>query len=291
MLVLLWAGVAGYLYAHNLGAHGFWIDELFTSFSSAGERFPHDRMQTGAWLDSSKPPAAIRPEAPWYAPWVGVVDESMPPLYFQVVHVVRRLLGDGDVTIRSVGVACGLATIPVVFLGTRWCGLTAWAAALAAGVQTLSWVNIYLARDARPYAMANLLSCVAVAVAARASTRPSRRSAVALALAVAAMTATHYFTAAIAAAIFVYGVVLAPAPGARRTIIAGVLVGLRCSPSHVGRCCGFRWRLGTVARRRRGCSTTKGRAMRCGRSHGWRASRCNWSGSRTANRSCSTFSS
>jgi hypothetical protein len=223
--LLVWAAFAVHLYGSDLAARGFWIDESLTSLASAGTPYPYGRTQTGVWLDTSDRLGEIPPDRPWLAPLRFNADGSMPPLYFQCVHVGRRALGDTDVAIRSFGVVCGLALIPLVYATVRQIGCPAWAAVVAAAVQTLSWFAIYTARDARPYAMASLLACGAILAAIRLCDRPTRGRMAALAALVALMMSTHYFTAAVAAAIAAYAAAFAPSPPARRLTLLAVVVG------------------------------------------------------------------
>ncbi len=86
-----------------------------------------------------------------------------PPLYYLLLHVWVRFVGVSDVGVRSLSALVGVLTVLVVFaIGRRWFGATAGLA--AACLAAVSPFLIYYSQEARMYALAALLSALAMSL-------------------------------------------------------------------------------------------------------------------------------
>jgi len=98
--------------------------------------------------------------------------ESTPPLYYVVAWFWAKVLGTGEVGLRSLSALAGTATVAVVYaIGARAVGARAGliAAALAATNPLLLWYS----QEARAYALLVLLAALTVLVLPRALERPT----------------------------------------------------------------------------------------------------------------------
>lgn len=120
--------------------------------------------------------------------------ESNPPLFYVLEWIWTRVFGDGELGLRSLAALAGLLTVPVAYaIGRR--AATARAGLAAAALVAVNPLLVWFSQEARSYALATLLSAIALLAFVRA--QEDRRGRVLAGWAVAAALAltTHYFTA------------------------------------------------------------------------------------------------
>lgn len=121
--------------------------------------------------------------------------ESNPPLFYVLEWGWTRVLGDGELGLRSLAALAGLLTVPVAFaVGRRIGG----GSRTGLGVAALVAVNpllVWYSQEARSYALAALLCAVAMLCFLRAHDDARDRELVGWAVAAVLALATHYFTA------------------------------------------------------------------------------------------------
>jgi 4-amino-4-deoxy-L-arabinose transferase-like glycosyltransferase len=256
--VLALTALAAYLRGRDLGRIGFWIDESLSMQASSGRGWIWGRVPFGAWIEASPHANAIPADLlPWRV-WTNVTDESMPGLYFQLLHLWRRAFGDADTAVRTLSVLLGTLAVPATYLAARCLRLPRPAALLATALITLAPAHVYLSRDARPYPLVSLLICLTIAAAARvarerlgdrakgassgrsaSSETPDGRSLdeqlgltprrsfaamLALAACVAAAAMAHYYAIPAACGIFVFALFVARG-SARWRLLGGLALG------------------------------------------------------------------
>lgn len=122
--------------------------------------------------------------------------ESTPPLFYMLEWSWTRVFGDGEAGLRSLPALAGLLTVPVAFAVGRRAGAGAPRAGLAAAaLVAVNPLLVWYSQEARAYALAVLLSAVALALLQRAQEDRRPRVLAGWALAAALALATHYFTA------------------------------------------------------------------------------------------------
>jgi mannosyltransferase len=120
--------------------------------------------------------------------------ESNPPLFYVIEWAWTRVFGDGEAGLRSLPALAGLLTVPVAYaIGRR--SATVRAGLAAAALVAVNPLLVWFSQEARSYALATLLSAVALLAFVRAQDDRRGRVLAAWALAAALALATHYFTA------------------------------------------------------------------------------------------------
>jgi mannosyltransferase len=128
----------------------------------------------------------------WHAMEAVGFSESAPPLYYALAWPWTQLTGTGEVGLRSLSAAAGVATVPVAYLlGSELRGRRAGivAAALVAVNPMLLWYS----QEARGYSLLILLTAIAALYLVRALDRGRRRDSIGWGVASALALATHYF--------------------------------------------------------------------------------------------------
>ncbi|MFL7807118.1 MAG: glycosyltransferase family 39 protein [Anaerolineae bacterium] len=121
--------VGALLRVWHIGAKSLWIDEAFS-----------------AWVAQQLVGAGVS--------WLVRIDQH-PPLYYALLHVWLRL-GDGPAVLRLLSASASVLNIPVLYaLGARLAGRKV--GLLAAAILVLSPFHVYLAQEARMYALLSLL--------------------------------------------------------------------------------------------------------------------------------------
>lgn len=118
-----------------------------------------------------------------------VTVDTLPPLYFLLLHFVVLAAGTSEFALRWLSVAANVATLALLFaLARRWfAGRTGTAVGLiAALLGALAPFYVWYAQEARPYALVLFWSTLAVYAL-------TRRWAVVYVIAAAAAVYTHYF--------------------------------------------------------------------------------------------------
>lgn len=122
--------------------------------------------------------------------------ESTPPLYYVLEWGWTRAFGDGEAGLRSLSALAGVLTVPVAYaLGRRAGGGLARAGLAAAALVAVNPLLVWYSQEARSYALAVLLSAVALLLLQRAESDRRPRVLAGWALAAGLALATHYFTA------------------------------------------------------------------------------------------------
>jgi uncharacterized membrane protein len=125
------------------------------------------------------------------AVWFG---ESTPPIYYALAWVWTQLVGTGEIGLRSLSAAAGVATVPVAYLIAvelrgRRAGL--WAAALVAVNPMMLWYS----QEARAYALVALFGALSILYWLRAERRGAPRDFVWWGIWSGLALGTHYFVA------------------------------------------------------------------------------------------------
>jgi len=122
--------------------------------------------------------------------------ESTPPLFYALEWVWTRAFGDGEAGLRSLPALVGLLTVPVAYAIGRRAGRGRVAVGLAAAaLVAVNPLLVWYSQEARSYALAVLLSALALAFLMRAQDDRRQRVLAGWALAATLALATHYFTA------------------------------------------------------------------------------------------------
>jgi 4-amino-4-deoxy-L-arabinose transferase-like glycosyltransferase len=122
--------------------------------------------------------------------------ESNPPLFYVLEWGWTRVFGDGEVGLRSLPALAGLLTVPVAYaIGRHAAGGVARAGLAAAALVAVNPLLVWFSQEARSYALATLLSAVALLLFQRALDDRRGRLLAGWAIAAALALATHYFTA------------------------------------------------------------------------------------------------
>lgn len=140
--------------AYDLGKQGFWLDESFSVWNSAGTRvglfmregrpFQHEDLVRRA-VTGPQVLRSIRST------------ENTPPLYFLILRTWIGITGSSELAVRSLSVLFGLVTVLVLLFGIAplYNPRIAWS---AAWLLALSPMHIGYSRQARNYALAALLA-------------------------------------------------------------------------------------------------------------------------------------
>ncbi|MDQ5853847.1 MAG: glycosyltransferase family 39 protein, partial [Chloroflexota bacterium] len=135
---------------HNLGVQSLWLDEGVTQAYVTGQRL-------GTLL------------LDLLAPWQGY------PLYYLVVKVTTRALGDSEWALRQPSALAGGLAVPALYLlGTELRGRAVGLA--AAALLLLAPWGLWQAQDAKPYSLALLAAIVLALLFARALRLGTRRA-------------------------------------------------------------------------------------------------------------------
>lgn len=122
--------------------------------------------------------------------------ESTPPLFYALEWLWTRVFGDGPEGLRSLSALAGLLTVPVAYgIARRAAAGLALAGLAAAALVAVNPLLVWFSQEARSYALATLLSAVALQLVLRAEDDRRPRVLAAWALAAALALATHYFAA------------------------------------------------------------------------------------------------
>lgn len=166
-VLLLVVGLGAVLRFWGIGDQSFWFDEWLTTEAVAGG--PADLARHVATREGIAPP------------------------YFIVMWVWSRVVGDGEVALRSFSALAGVATVPVAYavavrLGQRR-RVARGAALLVAANPLLVWYS----QEARPYALLALLGALSVLAAVEVDRTGRRADVVRWGIVAAAAVAVHYF--------------------------------------------------------------------------------------------------
>lgn len=121
--------------------------------------------------------------------------ESAPPLYYALAWVWTQVFGTGEVGLRSLSAAAGVATIPVAyFIGRELRGSRT--GLLAAALVAVNPMLVWYSQEARAYALLGLFCALSLLFCVRAlegEGRDEKRDSVLWGVFSALALATHYF--------------------------------------------------------------------------------------------------
>ena len=148
-------------------------------------------LPIGVWRDESSTYFDVLPSG--LGPFLEAlrVGELNPPGYYLVMKAWVDLAGADGIVFKLPSLAFGLVMIPACYAigraaGSRVAGL------VAAAVIAVSPEAIYYTQEARPYAMAAVLTAITGAALLRALARPGALALAGFALAATALLYTHY---------------------------------------------------------------------------------------------------
>jgi mannosyltransferase len=118
--------------------------------------------------------------------------ENTPPLWYVLIWAWSRVLGSGEVALRSLSALAGVLTVPVAWaIGRELVGPRV--AVVSAGFVAVNPLLVWYSQEARAYALFTLLAAVAVLCFLYALHRPTPRRLAAFAASGALALLTHYF--------------------------------------------------------------------------------------------------
>ncbi len=167
--------VAAVLRFRGLGDQSFWYDEWVTTEGTDNNLVPH-LLQQIATREGAGPP------------------------YFVLMWFWARLVGDGDVALRSFSAFAGLATVPVAHALARELGCRRRVALGAALLVAVNPMLVWYSQEARPYGLLALAGAVSLLAAARAARTGRRADLVRWGLAAGFAVAVHYLALCLAVA-------------------------------------------------------------------------------------------
>lgn len=208
LFILVIAGAIA-LRAFSLGDRSYWADEFYSMEAACGWGHADRTLSTHGLVP--EPPihyANLSDARPWWtiAPKLAD-DDNHPPLYFIVLRFWMNLFGQAEVPARSLSVIFSIAAIILFFMMVRELNGTR-SAFWAATIMAVASPQIEVSQEVRNY-MPMLALCLGAGWAlARLEKRgASIGAAAALGICVLCMLLTHYLSAPIAVALFIYAVV------------------------------------------------------------------------------------
>ncbi len=119
--------------------------------------------------------------------------DGNPPLFYTLLHVWMKLVGDGDTAVRALsGIFSVASLVPMWYAGRRLGGRTA--AGIAVLLLATSPFALRYATEARMYSLLILLTLLALLALVRALESPRPLRLLLLALATGALLLTHYWS-------------------------------------------------------------------------------------------------
>ena len=119
--------------------------------------------------------------------------EGITPPYFVVMWAWARVVGDGEMALRSFSALAGLATVVVAYALARQLGQRRAVARAAALLVATNPLLLWYSQEARPYSLLALAGGLSVLAAARADRSGRRADVVVWGVVAAGAVAVHYF--------------------------------------------------------------------------------------------------
>jgi mannosyltransferase len=126
--------------------------------------------------------------------------EGITPPYFVLMWGWVRLLGDGELALRSLSALVGVATIPVAYAVAREVGQRRAVARVAALLVAVNPMLVWYSQEARPYSLLAFLGGLSVLMFVRAERSGRRGDLMLWGLVSAVALAVHYFAGFLVAA-------------------------------------------------------------------------------------------
>ncbi len=118
--------------------------------------------------------------------------ENTPPLWYVLIWAWSRVLGSGELALRSLSALAGVLTVPVAWMiGRELVGQRV--AIVTAGLVAVNPLFVWYSQEARAYALFTLLAALAVLFFLYALHHPTPRRLAAFAATGALALLTHYF--------------------------------------------------------------------------------------------------
>ena len=204
LIVLLLVLLAFGLRVYRLDSTSFWLDEGLTPLRGGY-----------SVLDILSNQITIQE---------GTGQDTHPPLYFLVIHVVSALTGASDFALRYPSVLADVLLVPILYQFGRRLHSSA-AGLLAALIATINPLQIWYAQEARMYTLVVLLGALAAYLLWRAwQGAPLLRTFLLFALFATLAFLTHYTAAFLVAGLLPFWVWLLWKRGRRRLLLAGALL-------------------------------------------------------------------
>ena len=118
--------------------------------------------------------------------------ESMPPLHYVLAWAWTRVVGSGEIGIRSLSALCGTLTVPIIYAAAR-VAFSRRAGLIAAAIATVNPILVWYSQEARPYALLLLFSAASLYYFLRAREQPSPRLLLGWAVCAGLALVSHYF--------------------------------------------------------------------------------------------------
>ncbi len=171
---------------YHLGSNSLWVDEILTARAAS--------------LD-----------------WTGIITEafqqnSVPPLYFWLVHLVSIGFGSSEASLRLVSAVAGALTPPLMYVLMRELDFSRQVGIVAAGLLALNPLHLWFSQEARPYVLLTFFECAALCFAARAikTNRPVAWAGCCLCLCLGFLT--HTFAAMLLVIVWLWALLARPVP-------------------------------------------------------------------------------
>ena len=142
----------------GLGGEEFWLDEWHSMANSAAWRAELESIPHGIVVRDGRPRAHAPSEVGLSSVWHGMVEDTHPPLYFVVLNIWRRGVGDSELAVRLLSTCCSLMALlcaALLFTVTRSFGQSL----AVAFVTAFCYGDIVFAQQARPYTLALWAIC------------------------------------------------------------------------------------------------------------------------------------
>jgi mannosyltransferase len=187
----LGAAVGIFFRAHRLGAESLWFDEGYT-----------------AWMVSHSPAEIVRL----------IRADTAPPLYYLLLHGWTVLFGRSEIALRSLSTLSSILTLFIAMRIARRMLRNPAAVAAVTWLMSLSYLQIWFAREARAYALMGLLGVTAFNCLLRHLAARHRRWLIPLPLLIAAAMYTHNMMAPYVLGLLLVWLVLPSEHSTRRRI-------------------------------------------------------------------------
>ncbi len=144
---------------YGLADQDYWLDELHSLANSAGRRAEFEAVPHGVIVESYPRSIDLTAGSRIVEVWCKAREDTHPPLYFILLLVWRRWLGDGEFAVRLLSVLFSIASILPASLILYEFGRFR-ASIIAAFLLAVSFTHLHMAQEARPYSMAMFFVCV-----------------------------------------------------------------------------------------------------------------------------------
>lgn len=141
-LVLALTILAGVVRSYRLGSNSLWVDEVLTAQAAA--------LDLRSIISES------------------ILQNSVPPFYFWLVHFSVWWFGSSEASLRLVSAIAGALTVPLFYLLVREWATDSRPAFVAAALLALNPLHLWYSQEARAYALLTLFECGALLFVCRA---------------------------------------------------------------------------------------------------------------------------